>query len=150
MEDAIIRLAKKSDYEPLKGLVKELYETLDVKDGMDDELTQHKFEDILDENKIDVLVADVNDVVVGYLTLNFNKALLDLGSTAIIDELIVSKAYRGKGIGKKLIDTAVKKSKYLGCSEIGVGTEFGNSYAREFYKACGFEEVGVIFEKVLR
>ena len=50
----------------------------------------------------------------------------------------------------KLINTAVKKCKYLGCSEIGVGTEFGNLYAREFYKACGFEEVGVIFEKILR
>lgn len=150
MDDAIIRLAKKSDYQTIKGLVKELYETLDVKDGMDDELTQHKYEDILDEDKINVLVAEVNGVVVGYLTLNFNKALLDLGATAIIDELIVSEPYRGKGIGKKLIDTAVKKCKYMGCSEIGVGTEFGNSYARKFYKACGFEELGVIFEKILR
>jgi len=145
-----IRKANKSDYPMIKELVKELYATLDVKDGMDELLRRDKFEDILDDPKIEVLVAELNGLVIGYLTLNINKALLDSGSTAIIDELIVTNKYHGKGIGKKLVIAAIKTCKGLGCSEVGVGTEFSNQKAIKFYKDCGFTEIGVIFEKILK
>ncbi len=150
MSEIIIRRAVKSDYPAVKKLVKELYDTLEVKDGMDEELSKEKFNDILTEQKIMILVAEVNDKVIGYLTLNFNKSLLDSGASAIIDELMVTKEERGAGVGTLLVHHAIEISEHNGCSEIGVGTEYTNNRAREFYKNCGFKEIGVIFEKVLK
>jgi GNAT superfamily N-acetyltransferase len=150
LNDIIIRKAKESDYQDICGLVIELYDTLDVKDGMEEHLDQEKFEDILDDPKISVLVAELKNSIVGYLTINFNKSLLDIGSTAIIDELMVTKEHRGKGVGTLLVNYAIEISQHMGCSEIGVGTEYTNSQAREFYKRQGFKEIGVIFEMVLK
>jgi len=150
LTEIIIRTATKSDYQIIKKLVKELYDTLDEKIGMVEHLPLKKFEDILNEPKIEILVADADNKVVGYLTINYNKSLLDVGATAIIDELIVTKAYQKRGIGKQLVNSAIKYATRHGCSEIGVGTESNNTLAKGFYKACGFKEIGVIFEKHLR
>jgi GNAT superfamily N-acetyltransferase len=133
----------------IKGLVKELFDSLEIKDGMDEDLSQEKFEDMLDEPKVMVIVAEVNDKVIGYLTLNFNKSLLDAGDTAIIDELVVNEKERGKGVGRMLIDYAIEICKHSGCSEVGVGTEFGNMKAQRFYDKCDFKAIGLIFEKLL-
>ena len=133
----------------IKGLVKELFDTLEIKDGMDEYLAQEKFEDMLSEPKVMVIVAEVNDKVIGYLTLNFNRSLLDAGDTAIIGELVVTEKERGKGLGRLLVDYAIEISKHSGCSEVGVGTEFGNMKAQKFYDKCGFKALGLIFEKVL-
>lgn len=150
MSEILIRGAEESDYENIKELVKELYDYLDIKDGMDEELDKEKFEDILDDSKISVLVAERGKTIIGYLTLNFNKSLLDSGATAIIDELMVTKEHRGSGVGTLLVHYAIEICQHTGCSEIGVGTEYTNAQAREFYKRQGFKEVGVIFEMVLK
>jgi ribosomal protein S18 acetylase RimI-like enzyme len=144
-----IRKAVESDYQEVKQLVKQLYYTLDVKDGMEKELRSDKFKIFLKDLEIIILVAEIDGSVVGYLTINFNKALLDIGTTAIIDELVVDKHFRRMGVGKKLMAAAVSEAKSQKCSEIGVGTELENTDAREFYKKCGFSEIGVIFEKHL-
>jgi ribosomal protein S18 acetylase RimI-like enzyme len=150
MNRILIRTAKLTDYYDIKILVKQLYENLDVKDGMEKELKQEKFNKFLNDPGIIIYVAELDDAVVGYLTINFNKALLDVGTTAIIDELVVDERQRRKGIGKALVRKAVETAKELDCSEIGVGTESENLEAKEFYKNCGFDEIGVIFEKHLK
>lgn len=145
----MIRPINKSDFLSIKSLVKELYDSLDEKAGMEAQLGKDKFEEILKETNTDFLVGVVNGKVVGYLTLNFDKAFLDKGTSAVIHELVISKTYRGKGVGKKLVKAAIDKCKQRGCSEIGVGTEITNARARKFYEGCGFKEIGVIFEKIL-
>lgn len=149
MVDMNIREAIESDYKDVRELVKQLYDDLEVKDGMEKELKFDKFKNFIKDSDIIILVVETDGKIVAYLSLNFNKALLDIGTTAIIDELVVDQNHRRQGIGKRLINKAISKAKELNCSEIGVGTEFENKDAREFYNRCGFEEIGVIFEKHL-
>jgi ribosomal protein S18 acetylase RimI-like enzyme len=146
MKDVKIRMVQRSDQPFIKGLVKELYETLDVKDGMDEVLTDAKFHEILVDATTEVLVAELDGIVVGYLTLNLTKTFLDAGMSTIIGELVVSSNYRRQGIGKKMVIAAIARCKKLGCSEIGVGTETKNAKARAFYESCGFSERGIIFD----
>ncbi len=147
MDNLTIRKAIDSDFQNIKELVNQLYDGLDVKDGKEKDFKIDKFKKFLKDPRLKIYVADIDGKVIGYLTINFNKALLDIGTTAIIDELVVHKNYRGRGIGNRLVDNAVRKARELGCSEIGVGTECENEKAREFYKRCGFDEIGVILEK---
>jgi ribosomal protein S18 acetylase RimI-like enzyme len=147
--DIQIRRARSSDYSDIKELVKQLYDDLEVKDGMEKELRRDKFLDYLKDPEIIITVAEIDKKIHGYLTINFNKALLDIGTSAIIDELVVNATSRGRGTGKLLVENAITIAKDMGCSEIGVGTESENTDARSFYKKCGFDEIGVIFEKHL-
>jgi GNAT superfamily N-acetyltransferase len=71
---------------------------------------------------------------------------LHSGFSGLIDELIIAKSHRGKGIGKQLLSSAIEKSRQLGCCEVEVSTEKTNIKAREFYRQCGFIERGVFFE----
>ncbi|QTA38893.1 GNAT family N-acetyltransferase [Thermosipho ferrireducens] len=66
--------------------------------------------------------------------------------SALIDEIIISKPYRNRGIGKKLIEAVIKECKKIGCCEIEVSTEKSNINAKNFYKSLGFAEKGVLFE----
>lgn len=64
----------------------------------------------------------------------------------MIEELVVDKNYRGKGIGKRLIKVVIKKCEELNIGEIEVSTEITNINAREFYKSVGFREKGILLE----
>ena len=51
----------------------------------------------------------------------------------------VNQEYRGKGIGKKLIQEAIKKAKESGidCIELDVWSQ--NKFAKKFFKNLGFK-----------
>jgi GNAT superfamily N-acetyltransferase len=64
----------------------------------------------------------------------------------MIDELVVTKEYQGKGIGKQLVLATIEKCKQLGCCEVEVSTEKTNVKARKFYRNCGFDKREILFE----
>ncbi len=59
------------------------------------------------------------------------------GRRGYIQKLVVSKSQRGKGIGKQLINSAVKKLESLGALYIPVSCEIGNL---PFYEKNGFKK----------
>ncbi|MBA7527684.1 hypothetical protein ES705_19862 [subsurface metagenome] len=91
-------------------------------------------------------MAEVKGVIAGFVNFTTRKTILHHSLSGLIDELIVAKSYRGKGIGKQLLSSAIKKSRQLGCCEVEVSTEKTNIKAREFYRQCGFADRGVLFE----
>lgn len=59
---------------------------------------------------------------------------------AFLHELAVNKNYRGKGIGTKLLDTALHVAVNNNCQAVLTWTEI-NSKSKELYKNHGFEAV---------
>ena len=146
MTDIIIREAKASDLLTIGKLTLELIEAMGDTEGIDIKLIAENCRDLLSEANSHILVAEIKGVVVGFLNFTTRKTILHRGLSGLIDELIVAKSYRGKGIGKQLLSSAIKKSRQLGCCEVEVSTEKTNIKAREFYKQYGFTERGVLFE----
>ncbi len=64
------------------------------------------------------------------------RALSDLASDAYIQDVVVLKEFRGRGIGRKIIQTLIKKLKENGVDWIGLVAQPGTS---SFYKELGFE-----------
>jgi len=91
-------------------------------------------------------VAEIEGIIVGFVNFTTRKTILHRGLSGLIDELIIAKSYRGKGIGRQLLSSAIEKSRQLGCCEVEVSTEKTNIKAREFYRQCSFTERGVLFE----
>lgn len=87
-----------------------------------------------------VLVAELNAEVVGYAAL-CPLAQLQLGLRGIdMHHLFVERAFRGKGIGRQLIESTMQKAQALCCGYMMVGTHPENADAQAVYIACGFEQ----------
>jgi ribosomal protein S18 acetylase RimI-like enzyme len=70
--------------------------------------------------------------------------LIIKGSEAEIEPLIVSKAYRRKGIGKQLIKTVVSEARNKGARLINIGPVARNIKAIKFLYKQGFRNLGYI------
>jgi len=90
---------------------------------------------------MDVLVAEVDGEVVGFLVLSFVPAIS--GLRALIDDLAVDPTYRRQGIGAALVEAAVQQADRRGATHLLVDTSRGDPVAQEFYQACGFEADGI-------
>ncbi len=86
---------------------------------------------------MDVLVAEVDEQVVGFLALSFIPVLS--GLQALVGDLAVDPACRRQGIGMALVEAAIQRANQRGATNLLVDTSRAGPGARDFYQACGFE-----------
>jgi len=86
----------------------------------------------------DLIVADIGGKVVGYI------ALLDYGRDVKIISFAVKREFRGRGIGSKLLKTAIDRCKQRGRDRILLEVRVSNEVAQRLYKKNGFEIIDVI------
>jgi len=141
--------ATEADLPSIKPLISELRDVLADTGGIDAGGSLENCAILINDPGHHIFLAKDKDVVAGLINFTTRMTILHTGPSALIDELIVSERYRGHGIGSKLISSAVEKCRELGCGEVEVSTEKGNTGAREFYKKCGFEEDAVLLELAL-
>lgn len=72
----------------------------------------------------------------GNRMVGMGRALSDNVSDAYIQDVVVRKTHRGKGIGKKIIGLLVKRLEEKGVDWIGLVAEPDTN---DFYKQLGFE-----------
>ena len=90
---------------------------------------------------MDVLVAEVDGQVVGFLALSFIPVLS--GLSALVGDLAVDPACRRQGIGMALVEAAIQRANRRGAANLLVDTSRADPAARDFYHACGFEAGGI-------
>lgn len=146
MNDIIIREAKESDLPAIEKLMKELIETINNTEGINIQQVRENCQDLFHDTNSHFWVAEIKRVIIGFINFTTRKTILHHGASGLIDELIITKNYRNKGIGKRLVLAAIEQCKKFGCCEVEVSTERVNAKAREFYKKCGFKENAVLFE----
>ena len=146
MTDILIREAKEFDLLTIGQLTLELIGTMGDTEGIDIKLIAENCRNLLNKANSCILVAEIGGVVVGFINFTTRTTILHRGLSGLIDELIIAKSYRGKGVGRQLLSSAIEKSRQLGCCEVEVSTEKTNIKAREFYRQCDFTERGVLFE----
>ena len=86
-----------------------------------------------------ILGAELNGVIVGTSTLAICPNLSWSGrSYAIIENVVVSKAFRRRGIGKALMLKAQSLAKEADCYKVALMTGSQRTSTFKFYEACGF------------
>ena len=146
MKDILIREARKTDLSAIGKLLEDLINAMDDTEGIDIGIAIKTCERILNDASSHILVAAMEGTPVGFINFTIRQTILHRSPSALIDELVVAEEYQGKGVGKQLVLAALEKCRQLGCCEVEVSTEKTNLKAREFYKKCGFEERGMLFE----
>ena len=131
INDIIIRQAKIEDYKDICKICCD-----DSGYNCSEELVKERLEG-LDKNNERVLVAVYNSEVVGYLhaqiykTLYFEELINFLG-------LAVSKEYRNKKVGTKLVNEIENWAKEKGINKVRVNSGFSRKEAHEFYRSLGY------------
>jgi GNAT superfamily N-acetyltransferase len=146
MNDILIRKAKKSDLPVIRKLLEELTNAMADTECIDIRIALRTWEHLLKDARSHFLVAATKGTPVGFIHFTVRQTVLHRSPSALIDELVVTKEYQGKGIGKQLVLATIEKCKQLGCCEVEVSTEKTNVKARKFYKKCGFNKREILFE----
>jgi GNAT superfamily N-acetyltransferase len=146
MKGIRIRKAKKSDLPAIGKLLAELVNAMDDTEGIDMRIATETCRSLLQDAGSHLLVAEIEGSPVGFINFAVRQTILHRGPSALIDELVVAEEYRGKDVGRQLVLAAIEKCRQLGCCEVEVSTEKTNVEARRFYKQCGLEERGMLFE----
>lgn len=81
------------------------------------------------------IVISVEDIIVGVASIHIIKKLTRI--LGIIEDVAVNKKYRGKGVGKKLVERLILIGKQKNCDKIVLSSSEQNS---KFYEKIGFKK----------
>lgn len=94
-------------------------------------------------------LAEIEDEVVGHLSLRLMAQICDDAPYAEVSELYVAAEHRRKGVATALMDHAVALAKEAGAQEIVLLTNFRNHVAQQFYFAHGYENYCIALRRRL-
>ena len=81
------------------------------------------------------IVISIEDIIVGVASIHIIKKLTRI--LGIIEDVAVNKKYRGKGVGKKLVERLILIGKQKNCDKIVLSSSEENS---KFYEKIGFKK----------
>jgi len=115
-------------------------ETLPGPDGAVDTTYLTAFRHMQAQGGNRLLIAEVEGEIAGFLQLMLLPGLSRRGMTrAQIEGVRVSSAFRGQGIGEKMIRAALDVARAEGCALAQLTTDARRADARRFYERLGFE-----------
>jgi GNAT superfamily N-acetyltransferase len=131
--------------EDLPGILKALAD-LPVTTGEDEvfEIDQARaapvIEKILAQEGRTILLAVDGAEVIGAADLIVVPNLThDCSPWAMVENVVVSESRRGQGIGKALMEEAIRRAQGAGCYKVQLMSFKERKDAHEFYRALGFE-----------
>lgn len=104
---------------------------------------------LLDPNQ-KTLVAEVYAEVVGTLVLAVLPNLAHGGASyAVVENVVVDEDYRGEGIGRALMEEAVRRAREAGAYKMALCSNLDREGAHEFYRSLGMKASHLGFEVAL-
>lgn len=105
------------------------------------------FDAIADDPNNEILVARAPNALAGVVQVTFIPNLTYLGSwRAQIEGVRVAKAFRGRGVGRLLIESARERAEDRGCRLLQLTTDRSRPEAVAFYESLGFQGSHVGFK----
>lgn len=94
------------------------------------------YKEALDSDHAFIMVADEAGVCVGFAVFYLTAPESEL------PDIVVSESYRGRGIGKLLLDASLRELSLRGVDTVFLEVRVSNERARALYEKMGFEEIG--------
>ena len=99
-------------------------------------LTEQDLRAIIQSDTAHLLMAEIHSQYVGTLTLVVFR--IPSGTRARIEDLVVQETARGRGVGRSLVQKALKMAKALGAEAVDLTTHPSREAANRLYKKLGF------------
>ena len=108
---------------------------------------EHYVRHFLASSAAGVLLARDGGEAVGLLSYCMTPGLFHAADSGLIELLVVTGARRGEGIGRRLVDTALRLFEEAGCAEASVSTGEANDPAQHVYREAGLTETSLLLER---
>jgi GNAT superfamily N-acetyltransferase len=143
--DFEIRECGAADFKMLLPLFRELWPDKPIKPAA---LRAAYRRGLKSESQAFVCAVDQAEVV-GFGSLTVKNSLWPEGPIGHVDELVVRRDFRGRGIGTGLLARLEAIAGKRNCRRVELDSAFHRKRAHRFYRQCGFENRGIIFSKAL-
>ncbi len=138
-----IRQAIKEDLPAILSLYAKV---LDKGEVLTIEQAETLFQKMMSYPNYKVYVAANEDEVIGTFALLIMDNLAHIGTpSAVVEDVVVSDAFQGKGIGKKMMIFAMEKCTEAGCYKLVLSSNLKRHEAHAFYESLDFEKHGFSF-----
>jgi ribosomal protein S18 acetylase RimI-like enzyme len=138
-----VREANVEDAAEICNLARELAETVGDEPPTE-EATRARLEELLDEPRVRVLVAENEAGIVGGASFWIKPDLAHGDTVVEVPMLVVAEDHRRAGVGKLLMEEVRNVASDSGASQIELVATRANVTAREFYRSLGFVEADVV------
>jgi GNAT superfamily N-acetyltransferase len=118
-----------------------LYAQPGVDDGkvLSTEQTQRILARIRSYPEYKIFVAEAGDEIVGTFALLVMDNLAHMGApSAVVEDVAVQPDWQGKGIGKQMMQFAIRRCKEMGCYKLSLSSNLKREVAHRFYESLGF------------
>ena len=142
--EAIIRRAEFSDIPDLVELLKELF-SIEVDFEFNAGLQEQGLFMMLQSPETRcIMVAEVNQQVVGMCTGQLVVSTAKGGFSGLVEDLVINQKYRRKGLGSRLLEAVEKWCNSSGAKRIQLLADKNNSKALAFYEKCNWQKTQLI------
>ena len=136
-----IRKARTNDVEMVYALATQLSQSVTI----EKELLEKNFQKLVLDKNHQILIAEFEKAIVGYLSGYLHLTIYANGKTAYVDEIVVDTNNRGTGVGKKLMLEFERISMTNDCVLISLAT----SKARGFHENLDYFSKAAYYKKYL-
>ena len=113
----------------------------------DDVMLQAAFQQRARSEAGHFLCATAGGKIVGFCSLSVRESLWQQGLLGHVDELVVDKTYRARGIGTQLLRRVEEIARQMGCRRIELDSAFHRTQAHAFYERLGYTKRAFLFSK---
>jgi|GEM_PF-1197064 GNAT superfamily N-acetyltransferase len=114
-----IRRAELSDLEDVVRLLESFPEDIELPD-IDWQDARRAFPELIEGERGLIFLSEKDGELAALLALSFSYVLRFGGEYALIEDLIVDKHYRGRGLASPLLQAGFEEARRRGCREIQV------------------------------
>lgn len=144
-----IRRAKLADIDELDMLLTDLFTIeADFKPNTDKQKQGLKL--LINSDTTCLLVAENNGKVIGMCSVQTLISTAEGGPVGLLEDMIIAKGYRGKGVGELLLTEMEKWSADHGLLRLQLLADKNNLPALQFYEKCFWESTSLVcWRKIL-
>ncbi len=138
-----IRPAGADDLPAMTRLLQELF-SVETEFAVNADQQRRGLQMLLDSPSAGVWVADRRGRIVGMVTVQLMVSTAEGGLSGLLEDLVVSSAYRRRGLGRALLNAAVKWSREQGATRIQLLADGRNVPAVIFYRKQDWKQTNMI------
>jgi GNAT superfamily N-acetyltransferase len=140
----VIREALARDLDAMVGLLRQLF-AIEDDFPFDEQKQRHGCAALMaDHGRSVLLIAEANRSVVGMCSVQVTISTAEGGMSALVEDMIVDAAWRGKGIGSSLLAAAASWANDRQCVRMQLLADNRNGAAIGFYRSAGWHRTNMV------
>ena len=117
--------------------------------ALDPEITRVTWQRFFDAYEpVHALIAEQHGQLLGLTHYLFHRSTTAIGPNCYLQDLFTSRAARGKGVGRALIEAVYERARSAGCPRVYWQTQQSNATARLLYDKIADNSGFIVYRKV--